>query len=69
MRLRDLNYCCADCSREMTAKDIRSSSACPDCGSLNIASYKSGDRRREKLDEDKISTFKRGRRNIRRNKR
>ena len=69
MRLRDLNYCCADCGREMTAKDIRSSSACPDCESLEITSYKKGDGKRERRDEDKVSTSKRGRRNIRRNKR
>ena len=69
MRLRDLNYCCADCGREMTAKDIRSSAACPDCESLEIISYKTGDGRREKRDESKVPANKRGRRNVRRNKR
>ena len=50
-------------------KDIRGSVACPDCGSLEIHSYKSGDGRRERRDEDKVPANKRGRRNIRHNKR
>ena len=65
MRLRDLSYCCADCGKEKTPKDMRNILC--SCGSSEITSVRTGDRRRD--NEDKVPADKRGRRNVRRNKR
>lgn len=68
MRLRDLTYCCADCGKEKTAKDMRSGFECS-CGSLELYSVKSFEEKERRGNEDKVPANKRGRRNKRRGKR